>query len=79
MVFHALVKIFWLARASRITFIGSSPSSTRLICSRSRCRSIVIPVSVVPRFSSACTAIGALALLRLEIVGLALAMLVFPH
>src|SRR6516162_11391935 len=57
-VFQALVGIFWLACGSRITLIGSRPSSTRLICSRNRRRSIVIPVSEVPRFSSACTAIG---------------------
>src|SRR6516164_7605324 len=33
-VFQALVGILWLSRASRTTFIGSRPSSTRLICSR---------------------------------------------
>jgi hypothetical protein len=33
-VFHALIGIARFSRSSRITFIGSKPSLTRLICSR---------------------------------------------
>jgi hypothetical protein len=44
------IGIVRFSRSSRITFIGSRPSLTRLICSRNVCRNIAMPVSEVASF-----------------------------